>query len=58
MIAIALNVTADGTMSFNPGGDFGLVGTFFDFGPRDVWSEDGLNTWNTEVQKILDMPSI
>ncbi len=35
----------DGTLSFEPVGDFGLVGTFFDFGPRDVYSEDQYNGW-------------
>jgi multiple sugar transport system substrate-binding protein len=37
-------------------GAFGQWGTPWYRG--EVGFEDGLNTWNTEVQKILDMPSI
>ena len=42
---------AAGNFSFDPSGDFGLVGTFFDFGPRDVWSEDGKNTWESNANE-------
>src|SRR5690606_26511482 len=57
--AQTVNVSADGTMTFDPGSDFGLVGTFFDFGPRDVWSEDGRNTWESnsdERRKVRFFP--
>jgi ABC-type glycerol-3-phosphate transport system substrate-binding protein len=37
-------------------GAFGQWGTPWYRG--EVGFEDGLNTWNTEVQKILDMPAI
>ena len=40
-----------GGFSFTPGGDFGLVGTFNDFGPRDVWSEDAKNTWESNADE-------
>ncbi len=57
--AQTVNVTHSGTLSFSPGGDFGLVGTFFDFGPRDVWSQDARNTWEStadERRKVRFFP--
>ena len=53
------NVTHTGGLSFAPTGDFGLVGTFFDFGPRHVWSEDARNTWEStagERRKVRFYP--
>ena len=50
---------AGGPFSFTPAGDFGLVGTFNDFGPRDVWTEDGRNTWESnagERRKVRFFP--
>ena len=40
-----------GNVSFSPSGDFGLVGTFNDFGPRDVWTEDAKNTWESNANE-------
>ena len=37
--------------SFVPTGDFGLVGTFFDFGPRKVYGEDDRNTWEPDADE-------
>ncbi|MEM1012805.1 MAG: Ig-like domain-containing protein, partial [Planctomycetota bacterium] len=51
VFAQTIRPEAVGTQTFDPTGDFGLVATFFDFGPRDVYSEDTLNTWESEADE-------
>lgn len=53
------NVTHAGSLTFTPTDDFGLVGTFNDFGPRQVWSEDARNAWEStagERRKVRFFP--
>ena len=46
--AQTVGVVPRGSFAFSPGGDFGLAATFFDFGPRTVYQQDGLNTWESD----------
>ena len=49
--AQTVNATPNGSTSFDPAGPFGLVATFNDFGPRDVWSEDTRNTFESDADQ-------
>jgi regulation of enolase protein 1 (concanavalin A-like superfamily) len=46
--AQTVHPSVSGDVSFDTSDSFGLVATFFDFGPRDVYTQDALNTWESE----------